>query len=643
MPHDPRVFSGGGISPPRTSTGPSAAEIRAMAAAQSANTSSGSGSSANAAPPSFVSGNAPDLFFGGASSLSNRRAPSPNRLETFRVYGPDGKVMPGVIRWEYTVFDLSGGLDGAEGQPDNRLSFSSLDHRWPNTLILNALAATAASPDPTSPAVISHTNIFNTLVMGLGSAANTSLIKATSATDPTPTALTWTPGGMVTYVHQGVYGGVANANSLAVCRIGDSIEIFSDAGTTPTSRGEIASTAPGWGIVTVPLNNTTPGASTHLVYYSTQIGTKPSDDTLTTTPTAALTAIPGGGGAIGSLSLGDSFQRAWWHIPRSSTASTSMYAAAGAVIGDVMSTNWEGTDPQILDVPLPYVSQVTRWRNGLVMTDGRSVYWHNGQKQNLHWQFQREPAADREVVCNSFARETDRLIAIAVEYNVVTDAVTNAWLEEYIPETDAWYQITATTAMTSAPIRATGQGQPVAHMTGSVYGSSWVYLRNSTDWFWWKMTPPDSNPYYMARSTSSATVGTIYAYAASGVARSKQIFLSGLEGSPSVVYEIQPLFDVSQGGTGATVAISVANQGSNSLNFTNAMSATFRAADRWDNHIWRNMDNTSAFNRFQFQITATRGSDTLVTMNCLPIIFRGLTFLDGEVRKPSDVLNLKAV
>lgn len=593
--------------------------------------------------PVFSSGNSPDILFGEASVLSNRRAPPPNHLETFDVYGADGKKLRGVVRWEYTVYDLSGGLDAQEGAPDNRLASSvGMDWRFAATGILAPLLATATTPDPTSPAVISWANIFGTMVMGLGSAANTSLLKPTSATNFAPAAITWTPGGMVTYLHTGVFGGVANAEWLAVCRIGDNIEIFSDAAAT--SQGEILSTSPAWGMVTVPLNNTTVGASTHLIYANTRIMSKPSDDTLTTAPTTVLTQIPNGGSAIGSLELGQGFQRAWWHLPRSSTA-TSMYAAT-TVLADIWSTNWEGKDPQKLKVSVPYVQQCFFWRGGIFFTDERSAYWHNGGAiSNLHWQYQREPLADREVILRTGGVIDDRLIGVAVEMNVATDVPTRFWLEEYIPETDAWYQITASTTVSGGTgdiIRATGQGFPVARMSSTQYGSVVPYLYDEANWRYWKMTPSDWNPYYMARNTSSATVGTDYEYESTGVARSKITFLSGLEAFPSTVYEIQPLFNVNQGGTGATVEIKIANQGSNSMSFTNCFTATFRAADRWDKHLYRNLSNTSAFNRLQFQITATRGSDTRVTPQCVPFIIRGLTFLDGNVRPASSLLGLGA-
>ena len=593
--------------------------------------------------PVFSTGNSPDIYFGEASVLSNRRAPPPNRLETFRVYGPDNKALPNVIRGELTIFDLSGGLDAQEGSPDNRLSFSSLDHRWPSTLILNALLNTAATPDPTSPAVISWTNIFNTMVMGLGSAANTSLLKPTSATNFAPAAITYTPGGMVTYLHPLVVGGVANAQWLAVCRIGDNIDIHSDAAAT--SQGEILSTDPAYGIVTTPLNTTTPGASTHLIYANNRIGAKPSDDTLTVAPTTVLTQIPNGGSAIGSLELGDLFHRAWWHLPRSSTTA-SMYGTT-TVLADIFSTNWEGGDMQKLRVPLPYVQQCWPWRGGLFFTDGRSAMWHNGGSiQNLHWQYQREPLADREVILRTGGTIDDRLIGVAVEMNVASDVPTRFWLEEYIPETDAWYQITVATTVSGGTgdiIRATGQGFPVARMAGTQYGSQVPYLYDEANWRYWKLTPSDWNPYYMARNTSSGTVGTDYEYETTGIARSKIMMLPGLEAYPSVAYEIQPLFNVNQGGTGASVEIRIANQGSNSMNFTNAFGAVFRAADRWDKHLHRNLNNTSAFNRLQIQVTATRGSDTRVTPQCVPFIIRFLTFLDGDVRAPAKLLDLKPV
>lgn len=575
-----------------------------------------------------------DLLYGEAVILGNRRAPSANRFQTFRI--PDGKggQRMDAISWEVYIADLSGGLDVDIDEIGNRMrSVDGLDHRFPRTLFLAPLAKSAATPDPSSILNMSMVDIFDTTAIGIG----TSLLIPTSATDRDPATRTFTPNGAgsITYLYRGTIGGTTD--QLWVCNDGESVEILSDLGATPTSAGSIASTNPCWGVIESPLNDDTPGANSHLMNVGNTIALKRSDNTLATAPTVVLNNWHGGGYPVHhkTFSLGGRGRlSAFWVKPRTHLT-TSMLSDA-TKLGDIYYTNAEGTDPLPLDLPIP-VRLARKWKNGIVASDGRSVFWHNGNIEDLHFGYEFEPVTEREYLIYNIDTYFDRLIVWVAERNVSSDAQTRIAMFEYIPESDAWYQLTGWISSTGALIA--GATTQIAREHSTVYRNATAYAYDGATWRYFHLTPPNWNPFYMSGNTGSATAGVVYEYDASGVAKGGIWPLPGLESYPSIVYEVQCLGDVK--GTGADVKVEVANQTNSGMSFTNSQAYHFEPSDVVDAESWRkNMSrhDSSPFSKLQLQITITRGSETRISSNALPLIVRGITFLDGKVRASRELV-----
>src|SRR3990167_7851590 len=149
-----------------------------------------------------------DFLFGQATAEGNNLGVSNGpSFETFKI-----PAEPRAIGWKLSVFDTRGGLNRVAGDYERDYDRAASSTLWTDDyrrLILPPLTSTDASPDPTlgTTPVLAYANVFGTTIIGLGSGANISLVKPTSATDPTLTAVTFTPTAQVTCLVPVVLGG----------------------------------------------------------------------------------------------------------------------------------------------------------------------------------------------------------------------------------------------------------------------------------------------------------------------------------------------------------------------------------------------------------------------------------------------------
>lgn len=599
----------------------------------------------NESTPIYTTGHSgADLLYQEAQINSNRRAPTPNDFRTFRIPNPDGRgYRQDVLRWEYQINDVSGGLDSAIAKLTNRLmATDGIDGRHADTLCLSPLVNTATTPDPSSIQNVSAVDVFGATAIGIG----TSLLIPTSATNRALTALTYTGTGGITYVYRGTIGGTTEA--LWICRAGaNNVEILSDLASTPTSTGTITSTNTTWGIVESPINEDTPGGVNHIMYIGSTIALKRSDNTFSTAPTAVLTNFNGGGYPVHPhmFGIGGKRMSAWFVKPRSHQTTSMLAADSSAVLGDIWYLNAEGQDPLPFHLPIP-VRLARRWRNGIVASDHRSLYWHNGNVEDLQFGYKFQSVTEREYLIYNIHNYVDRLLLDVVERDVSADAPARIAVYEYIPETDAYYQLTPWTTVTGGVGDITGSPTGViAREHSTLYRNATIYAYDEANWRYFNLTPPNWNPFNMSRNTGSATAGVVYPFATSGTALSSIMPLPGIEGFPSVVYEVQCLGELrGTFSSGNALKVEVAEQTTSGMSFTGAKDYHFLPSDVVSGQSWTKsisqagLENTAAIDKLQLRFTLTQGSEVRMTSNALPIIVRGVCFLDRKPRRPIEVL-----
>ena len=587
-------------------------------------------------PPEFNAGNAFD-FFAQNQTRQLRDPPGRNTVRFFKTRDRN------VIGIDIVVRDVSGGLDRALGdapQDLNRASASTMYTLRRRTLTLNSLRSVnqiGGLPSGTF-AGLHHANIFSTTAMGLTAAANVSLWVATGGADPS--ARTYSPGSAITALVPIVIGGTLVAQRLAVCKAAGAVEILSDLATTPTSAGSMhADTNPCWGLVQTPLNN-----KTIVGYMKSSLMTTPVTAAIGDAWTTALSNVPAGGYAVGIVFLNGAW-RIYWVWPPSDNAAVSVLAAKTNRLA-IWSTNLEGTDPQPLVTPLPFVQFVERYGNGLVISDRRNIYWYKGDTESLNLDFARERvlATNREIVCGGLWVDGDELYVLAELWNTADDTGDSAWIEHYDRFTHRWHAMSINTFSVPLTGITSGTSLPMNRLADN-YGTRWLYFHGQSlidrAWHFLQLAPPGMNPFYSIRNDSSSTVGYDYEYQGSGVFTGPELEIEGLEGLPKVLAETWFGGSFSNAGTDATVEIEVATQGQNTLSFTGNLTRTFQQRDRDARQRRLFPDNRDATTRIQYQLTATRSATTRTTPNCVPFGFRFLCFLDGKVKSPGSVLGSK--
>jgi hypothetical protein len=616
-------------------------------------------------PTVFNPGAAFDFFQSDAPYVSNRATPGRNRITLQPVPG-----QPYVIRFDMYLEDYSGGLDRMQenidaGTVSNKLADAELNHFHPRTLCLLTLDESVVTAgvlldisgmaaDGAANRVL-HVAFGQTedVIAGAGVSATQALMKLRQSSgliSVTAAAYDASSKGNMTSLSQGTINSIVNR--LFVGHAKDPAYVVSRDGDT-TIGAMHANTEPLWWAVDSPLNAATPGATTLVMASANSIYVLSGTDAVGTAPTKILDDFPNGSYLIGVMEIPGSPIRIYALSPANfdvdpSTLTSHVLDNGSPYVGEIVSINLEGDEPQILDMGIRNLLHAVKIREGIAATDGQTVIFHNGQKNNLGWNRERIHGSDRQNSISYLQAVGERLFAMVNETEAGS-GVEAIWWEEYDFERQAWYVVTKSRdpGTTIQPILAVSGQTAVFHQSDREEASTvahrlyWYDNVGTDGWYSTTLFPATINPFHWQN------VGeTVKQFATSGTARTPVYHFQS--GSPKVVSDIWCGGDirVPSGGAGAKVEVEVALQAGSSMSFgtsspTASRTASFSSSDRWEKlrKVWK--VDAPQFDRLQLQFWVTQATSGTgkekTTPNVLPIRIGGYVFLDGQVRNPVEL------
>lgn len=617
--------------------------------------------------PAYNQGTADDIFFRNARSTLNYRPPIPNRLRDISFRLP--REWQGTVQaWELTIYDLAAGIQrffGPFGTLSNGYAFSDgMDLTHSGYILLSQLVTSATSPDPTGNLNGMHSAfIFNTLIMGAGSGTNVSLIKETSATDPTPAAITYNPlntSGVIS-LSTFVLGGVTAQRYLAVGLSADITELISDASGTLVGTAMHADTAGMyWAIQTSLPDPAGSGGFVIIMQSGNNIRKLLTSDAIGTQPTITTPNVPAGSWLIGEHSLASGpmgvLNRIWIGLPPQDTTNHALRFGAEVKV-QVNSLSLEGKDIQPLlfnEMPAgviqaAYINSPV-YGGSIVATDGERVVLHNGdEEKNLEiFSEATVPMILGAVTFGGNALEVPRCRGFVVngaDLYAIVQAVTNSggsfasyfswWKYDWL--NGSWHTVTTWTALdVTTDLR--GVLAPGSHAVSPNTGYTHFYANGS--WHRTKLFKPGEIPY----PGGNNAVGLTNNFAAAGTLYSPRWEIS--EGLPSVIESVGVHGDINNSGSSGSIAFTFGRQTDyNTLTLGGghiADKATFNDSNKFEESFrFRNYrrfpSNTDFFYELYFSLVMTRGATATRSPMVNRIHIRGLTFMDGVVRSPKEV------
>lgn len=530
--------------------------------------------------------------------------------------GPDFKVIGkepnGTIHWRLTLRDTTGGLNVTRGdfeQVYNRISSSSLDTRTYRHLTLPFLNTTTGTPDPGSTNFMGWCDVFGVAAIGIGATNNASLFAETSATNPAIVAKTYSPGSAINGLVPIIIGGTAT-HQLAVLREGGAIQILSDLAATPTVAGTMHSdTTQAYGIIQTP----TPEYDL-LIYAGSKIRTMRGTDAITREPDDVLNSVPNYGYAIGIANLGRQ-PRAFWMFPRSATLAAHMLTKGSESAGRIVHTDLNGRNPQEMKLPMASPLQAAIIRDGIIVTDGTRIVWHNGEHvYDLRRHDDRGYTSNLQLrIRGMWVRDPDVYIECELQASPSGSAATTRWIEHYNFDDGAWHVVSGT--LTYGSTGAYG----LMSTSGTLpLGRNNSMLHQYADGSWRRLFQPPFavNPYDYRRREGGGT-GNAQEFEATGTTTFCEFELPDLEGWPKLVSRVIYDGDVDEGGSGASVQITAGN-----------ISVTFLPGLDGRAQNVSIEDNGDYWFRLLVSVTLTRDSgSTSYNLNGLPIIIEGQAFV----------------
>jgi hypothetical protein len=571
---------------------------------------------------------APDAFQL-AAPAQPREAPRrifPSSFQTFRV-----PARSGVVGFRLTFEDFGGGLAGGDAADfeefHDALSASEL-HSWDSKrLTLSFLTQKQAMAITNAPYRVCSANIFGTLAVGAGGGGAVGLFRETSATDPTliNTGYNLTGSEHVTCLHPVIIGGAASPVRLLVGRRTSPMDVLSDLGSPPTIAGSgVTATSSIYGAIQTPLPDLP------ILLYNSALQVMKSTDNIGANPTVTLSATPWGGYALGLLSLAGARLRAWWVWPRTGSdifrplAALKPGAADESIAGQIVSTNLEGTDATALTVPLARVVLALIIRDGIVCSDGYSIYFTDG-RQRWFLPFPPDVPAnsDRRAVVQGFYRREDDLF---VEVNEIATPTGSGNTVRYVLRYDwsanRFHQVTTRqTLSTTGVLSVPGDSLPVSTRTGFFHS----YADGNFHRFF---QPPSQVAAFAQRQTSGAQANSGQQFEASGTAKTPPLWLPApYAGLPFAVKRIRFRGDVDSGGAAGTEAAVDITAGGVKAYFRPGwpnQAQTYEVPDEELNPVYQ----------LQVQVDMARSAaNTRLTPNALPFDVEGYIFTE-ETKAP---------
>lgn len=613
-----------------------------------------------------------DFYLRRVAIAANAPVPAPKNDQRFGIpYSIRRAIIPGTKAVESTIVlnDFSGGggvLQGSYATYPNRYwQALGVDATNPGYLIA---AQQVSSTDPVSSSTscgFHGLNIFSRMIFtGCGSVNDQALFKETSATDPTPTAITGAgtagrPGAAITGLWPLIIGGATSATQLCIGRIGAVPFLATDATGAPNGAALDNLWNPTWWVCQTSLpGNPIIHQSGNSIYNN---GTAASAVNFTPVAATGLSGnIRQGGYLIGEHQLENSPPRVYFvHPTQDQTA--GMLVLTSEKLGYVEYVNLEGTDLGRLNFNIfPNGIYGAVWVNGgIAAHDGKRVAWNNGTKEiNLRLFEQMAITApinsDDKQFLRGFAVKSNDLYALVMTVNTTTTTQSAAWWR-YSWDNGTWNRISATfgpASQASVSIYMPGWGgYPVSFNTGYSQAGSFGTVTQAL----WRqfMVTSDENPYLLYRTVrGSFNQANTFAAGTTSTGLVSPIWtLDGLEGHPSVVEEI--IFGGDTWATSGTPAVYVAvrsqRSGGATVDFEDtllpaniaAVDATFSYTDQ----VWQTRKsfptNTSYFYNFQVQIAPIVSAGSHNTPNCLPVYLRLITFLDDVVHSPAEIRQME--
>jgi hypothetical protein len=316
-----------------------------------------------------------------------------------------------------------------------------------------------------------------------------------------------------------------------------------------------------WGITQTAIDG-----NALLIYQDVPVGTTHSGaitalrtdvDLGAVTLSPARSTVPRGGYAVGQSGWeGDVY--AYWVVPTDRPTMTfndiNFDKAAGAPRGKLIRTDLRGYLATPVDVPLRWVTFVTKVRGGLVVCDTQT-HWFFDKKGYQHEErrmplFDDLPAnSDRQQTCCGHFEKNGRFFIEVNDYGTGGNTQ-RYWLEW---DFDLWAPSQASSAktLTTTGVQSIGgAAQAWSPFTG--------FLHSRADGSWWRQFQPELGVNgFNLRHTSGAAAGTGYQYELTESLTWPVMDIDGLEDQAKMLVGVigpKP-GNVIQGGPAATVLV----------------------------------------------------------------------------------------
>ncbi len=514
-------------------------------------------------------------------------------------------------------------------------------------------------PGTATSGQIGLTGQDNGLVMGGGNSTTNTYATFTETTSINPVPLQYTPTGSGVIVSLS-----AVPAGLIIGRQGNvAAEYNSHAGSMGSGSGVTATmdalTQNLWGVLPTNLNATTPGLGGLLLYASQGIYflSGITAAAMSGVPVITLTGVPGGGTAVGVDALQKNFlNRAHWLWPRQNS-STSVFSSSQVIPPnlDWMTTNLEGTQPELLPTTLTRIRGGVLWNHQAIRWDGMRCTRMDGETEyDMKVLEGRELNSDYRWGISNVTVNGSELYVWLVRQDMTVSAGTlglnELHLEKYVADgVYLNYGPVISAASSNAGSVSTsvnreyiyGQidlmhqascGIPVSRQTGFAH----LNMYNSTKWDRVWIPPEGVNPFlHLNKTGASDEISQAFATAMTLV--SSKFPIPGYSGIPAVAVGCSAAeMDVAAGGSDCFVNLLWNQQLATSHTQTGALLERFGGGDPTDQATRFWLDNRASFTQGQFVISINQGADTHKTPNALPATFYVMVCLDGIVRSPRE-------
>lgn len=562
-----------------------------------------------------------------------------NTLRTYNLHDSTGKVRSDIGGFEITINDFSQGLNHPEGpfsRHSNGYSWSDFITSRPNELVPPITVYGGSTPGTVSgdKVGVHHARVFDTLIVGCASGNNASLSKPTSATDPTLTAIAYSPSAAICSLTKFKISG---AERLLVGRVGSAAQVLSDAsGTVETTMHTTSASL--WGCIVSGVNASSPGVDMLLLYAGTGLFRKSSDSTMTTTLGTADWTVPAGGFAVGAMKPAGRAEKAVWAFPKATNTAGALKSGAEKLM-ELWVTDMElaTMDPlRLTHLPNGILGAVI-WREGVVAFDDTTVVFWDGQTEyNLSifeartQPFHSSAFQTSNLLTSDYSPRARALCADGPNLYCIWQRIDNAgansqfvYVDQYVYETGQWHNLIQGLALQSSgttldiSLCGTG-GAPFDYATRSAYFRADQYTEQFRPFY---VARPGESYLWQNSQGSGSTTTNIPNYS-TGRLLGPRWWLDGIKLNPKVITEVEFGGNLDLGGAGVwTLRVQVFGNQQDGTRET-AYDKTFsQGKPMWD-YVIKNTGHVNIFDLQVYLLATGGGVRTIPTL--LPLTIRGV-------------------